>query len=90
MGLKYQIFAIVYSFIFGIIFGLCVYKLRNYLFFYNKPVSYLFNLFFVLFFSIFYFLGIFYINGGILHIYFFIILSLGLIFMIYFMCKRKM
>ena len=77
MILKIQIISLLFSFLFGIIiyfilelFGKFIYNKRIYL----KIIS---SFLFSLIISILYFIMLLYINNGILHIYFFIMLIIG-------------
>ena len=93
MILKIQILSLLYSFLFGnILFWLLE---INYKFLYEGKIFYrtIISFLFVIAMSLLYFFGLMFINNGILHIYFFIIILVGYLssFVIYnkFVCKKK-
>lgn len=77
MNLKIQLLSFGYSFVFGLIFSGLVRFNYKVLFFTKKHIQILGNFLFLLDVSLLYFLGIRYINNGILHIYFLILLLMG-------------
>lgn len=93
MILKIQILSLLFSFGYGnLIFWLLE---LNYKLLYNEKIVYriITSFLFVIFISLFYFVGLLKINNGILHIYFFLALLTGymLSFVIYrkINCKKK-
>ena len=93
MILKIQIFSLLYSFFYGIVFFILLeinYKLLySGKLFYRIIISFLF----IIFISLLYFIGLIKVNNGIIHIYFFLSLFTGylLSFVIYrkINCKKK-
>ena len=77
MILETQIYTLLFSFIFGSLFGLLV-KI-NYFFLNhsNKFIKILFTVVFVTIFTLIYFIILEKLNSGIIHIYYFIMLILG-------------
>ncbi len=85
MILKIQIYSLVYSFLFGIIF----YFLLDIFNRYNSNkivVKIITSLLFIFITSIIYFVGLIYVNNGYLHIYFLLSILVGYLF-IYFLIK---
>lgn len=85
MILKIQIFSLLYSFIYGIIFYILLEVNQNFL--YEGKIVYriIISFLFVIFISLLYFLILIKINNGILHLYFFLTMFTGylLSFVIY-------
>ena len=85
MILKIQIFSLLYSFIYGIIFY--IFLEVNQKFLYEGKIVYriIISFLFVIFISLLYFLILIKINNGILHLYFFLTMFTGylLSFVIY-------
>ena len=77
MSLKIQLLSLGFSFVFGIIFSIFITMNHKILFLSKKSIRVISNFLFLLDMSLCYFLVIKYINGGILHIYFFIMLIIG-------------
>lgn len=83
MNLKIQIFSFIYSFAFGIFFGI-LFKLFYKILFCVKKVFCLVNTFlFVGIMSLFYFIILMFINNGIIHVYFLILILLGFFLYLY-------
>ena len=80
MILKIQIFALLFSFIFGILLAGLV-NLNYHLLFTNfinkKPLQFFITFIFILDMALFYFLILRLINGGILHPYFLLLILIG-------------
>ena len=85
MILKIQIFSLLYSFIYGMIFYILLEVNQNFL--YEGKIVYriIISFLFVIFISLLYFLILIKINNGILHLYFFLTMFTGylLSFVIY-------
>jgi len=85
MILKIQIFSLLYSFIYGIIFYILLEVNQKFL--YEGKIVYriIISFLFVIFISLLYFLILIKINNGILHLYFFLTMFTGylLSFVIY-------
>lgn len=77
MNLKIQIFSLIYSFGFGLFFSLVVNMHYNFLFSKKKWFRILINFIFVIDMSLLYFLILKFINGGILHLYFYLLIFFG-------------
>ena len=77
MELKIQILSLIYSFFFGIFFAFSVNVHYKLLFSKKRWFQILMNFIFVLDMSLFYFLILKRINGGILHLYFYFSIFLG-------------
>ena len=77
MNLKSQIITLLISFIFGVIFSVLVNLNYKYLFHHNKKVKILVTITFVLNMALIFFLIMQSINNGIIHYYFYIMLSIG-------------
>lgn len=73
MNLIEQIKVIAFTFLFGIVFAFFYNVLYSFLYYKKNIVKIFVNLFFSLVFSSIYYYFIYIINGGILHIYLFII-----------------
>ena len=80
MILKIQIFSLLYSFIYGIIFYILL--AVNQKFLYEGKIVYriIISFLFVIFISLLYFLILIKINNGILHLYFFLTMFTGYLF----------
>ena len=77
MDLKVQIFSFIFSFIYGL-FLFYMFKLfHRSLFMKKKLLRFMYNLFFCIILSSLYFLIIYNINGGVIHLYFFLLISFG-------------
>jgi len=93
MILRVQIFSLLYSFFYGIVFFILLEVNRRIL--YEGKIIYrvILSFMFVIFISLLYFIGLLKINYGILHFYFYLSLFTGylLSFVIYnkFNCKKK-
>lgn len=88
MNLKIQIYSLIFSFVFGIVFYFLLdlfnrYNNRNKLGF-----RIIFSLFFAFLNSLGYFYGLIYINNGYLHVYFLLSILVGYLF-IYFCLHIK-
>ena len=77
MSLKIQLLSLGFSFVFGIIFSIFITINHKILFLSKKSIRVISNFLFLFDMALCYFLVIKYINGGILHIYFFIMLIIG-------------
>ena len=77
MGLKIQLCSLGFSFIFGILFSILLKINYKILFTTKKHIQIISNFLFLLDVSLFYFLGIKFINNGIIHIYFLLIFFIG-------------
>lgn len=75
MNLKIQIYSLVFSFIYGLIFYLLVLINKKYL--YNNKFAFVMDFLFIIDNVLLYFIILKYINNGIFHIYFFITIILG-------------
>ena len=87
MILKMQILSLLFSFIYGnFVFWLLE---INYRLLYEGKIVYrvIISFLFVMFISLLYFIGLFKINNGIIHIYFFIVLLTG--YLLSFVIYRK-
>ena len=87
MILKMQILSLLFSFIYGnFVFWLLE---INYRLLYEGKIIYrvIISFLFVMFISLLYFIGLFKINNGIIHIYFFIVLLTG--YLLSFVIYRK-
>ena len=85
MILKIQIFSLLYSFIYGIIFYILLEVNQKFLYEGNIVYRIIISFLFVIFISLLYFLILIKINNGILHLYFFLTMFTGylLSFVIY-------
>lgn len=77
MILQVQIFSLVYSFVFGLIFAFLVNLHYELLFSKKKWFQILMNFIFVIDIALIYFLILKKLNGGVLHVYFFLLMFLG-------------
>ena len=77
MNLKIQVFSFVFSFFYGILFSFLMNLHYQYLFRKRKVFKVFFTLLFLLDMALLYFLLLRIINGGIIHIYFYLLLFLG-------------
>jgi len=77
MNLKLQIFSLVFSFFYGVVFSILTNINYKYIFNQKKVIKILFTLIFVLSMAIFYFYIINIINDGIIHLYFLLIILVG-------------
>lgn len=77
MDLNIQIYSLIFSFVFGVMFSLLLKINYRILFLSVKRIKIFSNFIFLLDVSLLYFLGLKLINNGILHIYFFIVFILG-------------
>ena len=75
--LKTQLFSLGFSFLYGIFFGIFVKINHSLLFNLNRGLKIAGTLFVMLDMSLLYFVGIRFINHGIIHIYFFIMFLVG-------------
>ena len=77
MTLNIQIICLFVSFLYGIFIYFILEILKKYI--YNKRIfiKIIFSLFFSLFISIIYFILLLYVNNGILHVYFFMMIVVG-------------
>lgn len=83
MILIIQIKSLFFSFIYGIFFALTYRINKKYLLSKNLYFKLILNFFFVLDHILIYFILIKLINKGILHVYFFLLFILGIIFYVY-------
>ena len=85
MILKIQIFSLLYSFIYGIIFYILLEVNQKFLYEVKIVYRIIISFLFVIFISLLYFLILIKINNGILHLYFFLTMFTGylLSFVIY-------
>ena len=77
MILETQIYTLLFSFVFGSLFGLLVRINYFFLNHSNKFIKILFTVVFVTIFTLIYFIILEKLNSGIIHIYYFIMLILG-------------
>lgn len=77
MILETQIYTLLFSFIFGSLFGFLVRINYFFLNHSNKFIKILFTVVFVTIFTLIYFIILEKLNSGIIHIYYFIMLILG-------------
>ena len=77
MNLKIQVFSLLFSFFYGILFSFCVNLNYQYLFFKKKIFRILMTFLFLLDMALLYFLILKFINDGIIHIYFYLMLCVG-------------
>ena len=77
MSLKIQLFSFLFSFVFGLFFSLLIKINYRFLFMGKRWAMVIGDFIFLLSMSILYFLGIKFINEGVVHIYFFILFILG-------------
>ena len=88
MTLQIQIFSLIYSLIFGVFFAVCVNFHYELLFSKKKWFQILINFIFVVDMALLYFLILKILNGGILHLYFFLLMFLG--FLLGFIRTKKL
>lgn len=80
MELNIQIYSFIYSFLFGIFLN-SIYMLFNKLVRKTKMIiRFIISLGFMIIMTLSYFIGLLWINNGIVHIYFLLCLSLGMLF----------
>ena len=77
MILETQIYTLLFSFVFGMIFGFLVRINYFFLNHSNRLIKVLFTISFVTLFTLIYFIILEKLNSGIIHIYYFIMLILG-------------
>lgn len=77
MNLKLQLFSLIFSFFYGVFFSFLFNLHYQFLFYKNRVVQFFMTLLFLLDMSLLYFLILRKINGGIIHIYFYLLLFLG-------------
>ena len=77
MILKLQIYSLIFSFIYGFIFYFLIILNKKYL--YNNKLSLVIDILFIIDNVLIYFIVLRYINNGIFHIYFSIMIILGFI-----------
>ena len=77
MILETQIYTLLFSFVFGMIFGFLVRINYFFLNHSNRIIKVLFTISFVTLFTLIYFIILEKLNSGIIHIYYFIMLILG-------------
>ena len=79
MILGVQIVSLIFSFFYGIIFYFVGYILKRFLFNKNIIVALVCSFLFMLFFSTIYFIFLWYLNSGIVHLYFLFMFIVGFI-----------
>lgn len=79
MLLKVQFQSLIYSFVYGFFFSILLNINYKYLFDSKKIKKIIFNIIFILDNSLLYYILLKYINNGVVHIYFFIMIILGFI-----------
>lgn len=77
MSLQIQIFSLIFSFLFGLVFAFFVNLHYDMLFSKNKWFRLFINFIFVIDMALLYFLILKSLNGGVLHLYFFLLIFLG-------------
>lgn len=77
MNLKIQIFSLIFSFFYGILFSFLINVHYQFLFFKKKWVQIVVTILFLLDMALLYFLILRIINNGIIHIYFYLMIFLG-------------
>lgn len=87
MILKIQLIALLFSFLFGILFAVCVRINYKFLFHQKGVFQFLATFIFIIDMSLLYFFGLKIINHGILHPYFLIMVLLGF-YLTYFFFQR--
>lgn len=88
MGLKEQIVAIIFSFVFGGLLS-CLYNFNYKLLFSKKKlIKIIFNIIFILDLVLFYFLVMRKINNAVIHPYFYLIIAIG--FFTFFNLTKKL
>lgn len=88
MALQVQIFSLIYSLLFGVFFAICVNFHYELLFSKKKWFQILINFVFVIDMALLYFLVLKFLNGGVLHLYFFLLMFLG--FLLGFINTKKL
>ena len=87
MKLNIQIFSLLFSFVYGIVFYFyleLVNMINNKC---NKVFKYIFSFLLIIFVALLYFIGLLYINNGYLHYYFLLSIMVGYILMAF--CSNK-
>ena len=84
MILGVQIVSLIFSFFYGIIFYFVGYILKRFLFNKNIIIALVCSFLFMLFFSTIYFIFLWYLNSGIVHLYYLFMFIVGYIFVQYF------
>ena len=77
MNLKIQIISFIFSFIYGIFLFILIFLQRKILFCRNKRRKIFTNSLFCIVISILYFIFIYFINNGVLHLYFLLLIIFG-------------
>lgn len=77
MSLQIQIYSLIYSFFFGIVFSILVNLHYDMLMSKKKWFQILMNFIFVIDMALLYFLILKNLNGGIIHLYFYLVILLG-------------
>ena len=80
MKLDIQIYSFLYSFIFGIIFYFLLDVFNKLVFKLKKVLKFFISVIFILLIASVYFLGLLFINNGVIHIYFLLSILVGYIF----------
>ena len=80
MELNIQIYSFIYSFLFGGIFYFLLDLLSRISCKVKKIIKVIFSVLFILLIAISYFLGLLFINNGVVHIYFLLSILVGYIF----------
>ena len=80
MDLNVQIYFFVYSFIFGCIFYFLLDLFSKVCCKFKKIIKAIFSFVFILLISVLYFIGLLFINNGVVHIYFLLFILVGYIF----------
>ena len=77
MNLKIQVFSLLFSFFYGILFSFLINVNYQFLFFKKKWVQIVVTILFLLDMALLYFLILKFINDGVIHIYFYLMIFLG-------------
>lgn len=77
MNLKIQLFSLIFSFFYGMLFSFCININYQYLFYKKVFFQIIITFLFLLDMALLYFLVLKFINDGIIHIYFYFMLFLG-------------
>lgn len=77
MNLKIQIFSLLFSFFYGILFSFLVNINYKYLFFKKKWVQVVITFLFLIDMALLYFLVLKIVNGGRIHLYFYFMIFIG-------------
>ena len=80
MSLEVQIQSLIYSFVFGIFFSYTINLNYRYLFSSTKVFKIIINFLFILVHVLLYFILLKMINSGVLHIYFLLVMLIGVLF----------